>query len=141
MNYIISFRGKLTEYLNLEKELGILNNRYAIIGPLLGEARDIESNIVYIRQYMSEIKDAIGPIGQFRHVVWSLVQEMGITLEQLAEQLGCSENTFVNLCNASESLDKESYLKLCDYFQLDKTHRNFIRYCPVLKAEFEGVNG
>lgn len=93
-----------------------------LIDPLLAEYVNKQEKSVQewtnVANDINQLRDEIHP-GRFRHVVYALASEIGLSLEELAKRLNCgNENTFVDLCEKG-SINKPDYQKLCNYFGLD----------------------
>jgi len=160
------YKNKLKEFISLEKEIDQANaslkskgseyneqfvaykflkeNNYTIDSKLEVDFNNKKidmNNLISLLEVKSKLFnnlcDELNP-GNFRNVVYCLCKEEGTTLEQLAENLNCSSETFVKLVRHGE-INKGNYKKLCNYFELDPSYHLFIRYCEEYKSELKST--
>jgi hypothetical protein len=157
------FKKKLKDHIKVERELNLLRNmydeelknkrqllnvhdwlkenNYEIDVRLEQEYLMMKNELIKIETIIKEntllydkLGEELGNPKNLRHVVWCLCKEENITLEQLAKILETEEDTFIQLCH-NGFINKENYVKLCNYFELDMNNPRYIRYCHELTLE------
>lgn len=80
-----------------------------------------------VLESMDELKDHGLIPGSFRHIIFSLCKEIGKTLDELAIELKCPNKDTINILCKDGYIDKESYIKVCRYFNLNEKSKRYIR--------------
>lgn len=139
----IGYREKLHEYQELLGRQKILNQKYQqeikeyheavnvvqylekntyLVDPMLANYVSTQEKLVQewksVANDINQLRDEIHP-GRLRHVVYALASEIGLSLEELAEELNCShKKVLADLCEKG-SINKPDYQKLCNHFGLE----------------------
>ena len=116
------YQQKVKKYYEAVNVIQYLKENSYLIDPLLAEYVNKQEESVRewtsISNSINQLEKEIHP-RRLRHVVYALTSEIGLSLEELAKRLNCSnENTFVDLCEKG-SINKPDFQKLCNHFGLD----------------------